>query len=771
MGPPVVRFAVVYVAGLWIAFLVAPSPGTSIAIALVALLVGGRRWGWRHRLLCAFLAGWTLGSVAQSRRSASCAERWSPGKYAAYVRVHDAPGSRRSATATVLHSADGCGGRIRLRFDTGSSLTSGATIVVVGTVHTKGWMRVRHIRQLPGLHVPLRFRVRDRLTRRIHQLYGARAPLVDALVLGRRENLDPDLRTLFTSAGLAHLLAISGLHVGIVAAWVRLVLAMVVGRRASWPISALATWAYVALLGFPPPATRAAAFVAIYAAGRMRQRRPPSSAVLAVASLVVLTFEPGAVRSVGAWLSVAAVWGTASALTLIGRRRSGPIKLLAVSAGATLATAPITALAFGSVAPVGIVSNLLAVPLAGIAVPAVFASLIAGPIMAGSAGLVLAAVERVAAAAAAVPLGHLNGEPGWPFAMPWVMVLAVAVWATWRKPKWRIARIRVMTALAVGSWGLVAMPIRAGRSDDGMLAIYVLAVGQGDAIAIRTPRGRWILIDAGPRFGDRDAGRDVVVPFLRAHGVQRLDVAVVSHGDADHLGGFPTVIERTRPAVVLEPGQPLGTALYSEYLGAVDTFVEDWRAARAGDTLLIDSVSFAILHPSARWMAGQVSPNENSLILHLRFKDFDALFTGDAGWPVESLLLSTLGPMELLKIGHHGSAGSTSAALLDAVRPRVAVISVGRNRFGHPTPAVLRRLGDRGATVYRTDQGGTVTIRTDGSYFEVIQGRSPSLMERVRCVFLRWLPLSASSWGKNACTQRRPENSRTFSMTSPSPPK
>jgi len=282
VGPPVVRFVVLYVAGLWIAFLVAPSPAASIAIALATLLVGGRRWGWRHRLLCAFLAGWTLGSVAQSRRSASCAERWSPGKYAAYVRVHDAPGSRRSATATVLHSADGCGGRIRLRFDTGSSLTSGATIVVVGTVHTKGWMRVRHIRQLPRLHIPLRFRVRDRLTRRIHQLYGARAPLVDALVLGRRENLDPDLRTLFTSAGLAHLLAISGLHVGIVAAWVRLALAMVVGRRASWPISALATWAYVALLGFPPPATRAAAFVAIYAAGRMRQRRPPSSAVLAV---------------------------------------------------------------------------------------------------------------------------------------------------------------------------------------------------------------------------------------------------------------------------------------------------------------------------------------------------------------------------------------------------------------------------------------------------------------------------------------------------------
>jgi competence protein ComEC len=654
-----------------------------------------------------------------------------------------------------------------LRFDTEPLPASGTTLIVVGTLHTGGWLRVGHARLLRDHRVPLRFRLRDRIAGRIRRLYGARAGLVDAIVLGRRDGLDPDLRALFTAAGLAHLLAISGLHVGMVAAWLRVSTRLVVGSRASWPLSAAVTWTYVALLGFPPPATRAAAFVAVAAVGRIRQRRPPWSAVLAVASLVVLTIDPGAVRSVGAWLSAAAVGGTASAANLMGQGRSGLVRLLAVSLGATLATAPITAAAFGSVAPVGVGSNLVAVPLAGLAVPAVFASLLAGSFVATGAGLALAALERVAGVAAAVPLGHLDGEPGWSFAAPWAVLLVTAVWATWRKPTWTVTRKRAAGALALASWTIVAFPGRAGRSDEGMLAIHFLDVGQGDAIAVQTPRGRWMLLDAGPRFGNRDAGRDVVLPFLRARGVRRLDVAVVSHGDADHLGGFPTVIEGTRPRLVLEPAQPLGTALYREYLGAVDAFAEDWRAARVGDTLVVDSVAVAVLHPSARWMAGQSSPNENSLILHLRFKEFDALFTGDAGWPAETLLVSTVQPAEVLKVGHHGSAGSTSRALLQAVRPTVAVISVGRNRFGHPTPAVLQRLHREGAVIYRTDRGGAVTIRTDGRYFEVVQSQSSDLMERVRCVFLTWLPSSGSSWSRNVCTQRPPESSRIFSTMSP----
>jgi competence protein ComEC len=766
VAPAVVRFAAAYAGGMWVASQIAPPPVPVLLGAVVVCGIGVGA-GWRHRMAAALLAGSAVGSIVQRGHTETCAVQWQPGRHAAYVRVHDAPGSRGTTSVEVLHAPEGCRGRLRVRFDMDSLPASGMTAVVVGSVHTAGWLRVRHARLLPDRPIPLRFLLRERIAGRIRRLYGARAGLVDAVVLGRREDLDPDLRARFASAGLAHLLAISGLHVGMVAAWVRMAIRLVAGTRASWPLSAVVTWTYVALLGFPAPATRAAAFVAVAAIGRLRQRRPPWSAVLAVAALVVLAIDPGAVQSVGAWLSAAAVWGTASASTLMGRDRSAAVRLVSVSVGATLATAPITAAVFGSVAPVGVLSNLVAVPLAGIAVPAVFASLLAGSLLAGAAGLVLAALERVAAVAASVPFGHLSGEPGWPFAVPWVVILGTAVWATWRRPTWTVTGKRVAAVTAAASWILAAVPGRAGQGDEGLLAIHVLSVGQGDAIAIHTPAGRWILIDAGPRFGDRDAGRDVVLPFLKARGVRRLDVAVVSHGDADHLGGFPAVIEGTRPGLVVEPAQPLGTALYGEYLGAVDVFAEAWRAARAGDTLVVDSVVIAVLHPSARWMAGQVSPNENSLILHLRFGEFDALFTGDAGSPAESLLLPTLAPVEVLKVGHHGSAGSTSRGLVQAVRPAVGVISVGRNRFGHPTAVVLQRLRRAGTVVYRTDQGGTVTIRTDGRYYEVVQGESPQFLERARCVFQTWLRSSASSWSRSDCTRRPPENSRIFSTTSP----
>ena len=253
---------------------------------------------------------------------------------------------------------------------------------------------------------------------------------------------------------------------------------------------------------------------------------------------------------------------------------------------------------------------------------------------------------------------------------------------------------------------------------------------------------------------------------VRRRAVRRLDAVFLSHGDADHLGGLPTVIAQTRPALVVEPGQPLGTALYREYLGVVDEAAGSWQVARAGDTVVIDSVRIAVLHPSATWMAGQISANENSLILHVRYGEFDALFTGDAGWPAESALAASLPPVELLKVGHHGSAGSTSSVLLDAIRPQAAVISVGRNRFGHPTRPVLRRLRERGIAVYRTDLDGTVTIRTDGRYFEFEHGTSLNVLERIRCRFPTWLPSSGSSSNKSACTRKQRVSSLPFSTTS-----
>jgi beta-lactamase superfamily II metal-dependent hydrolase len=185
-----------------------------------------------------------------------------------------------------------------------------------------------------------------------------------------------------------------------------------------------------------------------------------------------------------------------------------------------------------------------------------------------------------------------------------------------------------------------------------------------------------------------------------------------------------------------------------------------------------DGVRVEVLHPTAAWVAREVRPNENSVVLRVSYGRFDALLTGDVGLPVESLLVHTdLDQVELLKVGHHGSAGSTGSAWLAAVAPRIAVISVGRNDYGHPADAVLHRLDSARVPVYRTDRGGTVTIQSDGLYL-AMQRRTPHRwFWRLGCPDPDSSPSKASSSSRNGCSPKPPGSSRTFFTTWPSPPR
>lgn len=793
--PPVVPFTIAYIAGLAAGFvlsvplrLVGAVLGVGFALAAAGGLAGfgrARPWAacgpprppvaawWWGVLAAAALAGSLVGSGNARLHGAECGEAWPKGRIAAAVDWHDAPSARETATATVRQTRAGCRGVVRLRV--AASLVppglAGARVVVVGIHRGHGVVRVERLHVLDRGR-DRRYVLRDAVARRIDELYGPRAPLVEALVLGRKDGIPPDLRATFVGSGLAHLLAISGLHVGIMAAWVALVLRVLrVGRSAS-AATAMVVWGYVALLGFPAAATRAAGFVTVYALARWRQRHPPLVAVLAVAALVVVTIDPQAVTGIGTWLSVAAVWGVARGVRIVPHRwRRQPVaRLGAASLGATAVTAPITAYAFGQAAPVGLVANFAAVPLAGVAVPGVFASLAFGELLAGGAGLALAGIEATAALGSGLPGAQVIGEPGLRFALPWTFVLVAFVWLTRVSPEGRlivlrrplIALRRLLLAVAIVVWGGV-LARDLFRRPSGLLELYVLDVGQGDAIAMRTPHGRWMLVDGGPPHSSP-------VPALRRFGARRLVALVLSHGDADHLGGAVPAIAALDPALVLEPGQPLPSDLYQEFLRLVDDRGVPWQPARAGDTLVVDGVSLAVLHPTSQWMATEFSANENSVVLHVRYGCFDALLTGDVGLPVERRLASLVGAMDVLKVGHHGSSGSSSAPFLDVVRAPVAVISVGRgNRYGHPAPGVLERLGERGSRVYRTDRGGTVTLRTNGRYLEVEQGSVTSLAERLRCRIRRLLRSSASFSSRSACIPVPPVSLPVCSTTSPSP--
>src|SRR5512143_2865658 len=682
-------------------------------VLLGALLVA-RRTPVAAAMGVAAIAGLLWGMAAVARREGGRAA------HGAIVRLLDRVTDAGGVVDAQVREGP-CRGDITLRWPSGKAAAGGTTWLVAGPYvgdAARGLLRVRSSRLLDGSRRG-RGGLRDRIAQRSAALFGGRAPLVDALVIGRTADVDSELRERYARSGLAHILSISGLHVGFFAAWLALLLRLAgVPPRPRLVCSALAVFVYCWLIGFPAPATRAGLMLALDGVARWRQRVVAPRGTVALAAFVVLLADPWAILSVGAWLSVSAI----AAVIWAGRAVGGPpaLKVVAPAIAATLITAPITAYAFGTVAPIGVIANLVAIPLGSIAVPGVIFALglssvvpALGAVLAAGSGAALALLDLVAATAARVPGGHVISTPGWPAGIMWTAVLAV-VWWLWTSPRrpWVVAGRAALIAAAL-AWG--SLLARAPRDSDGALTVHFLDVGQGDAAALRTPAGHWVLIDGGPRTPQGDAGRRVVLPFLRRLGAGALALVVATHGDADHLGGLPAVVEALPPRIVFEPGEPLGRPLYLEFLADVERAGATWHPARTGDRVELDGVTFEVLSPDSGWAAQQEDVNEQSVVLLVTYGATRLLFMGDAGVPVEGRLARRVGHVDLLKVGHHGSRSATSDEWLSELTPAEAVISVGaHNTYGHPAPEVLARLLQHHVATLRTDQLGTITFTTDG---------------------------------------------------------
>ncbi|MGH7506871.1 MAG: ComEC/Rec2 family competence protein, partial [Longimicrobiales bacterium] len=275
--------------------------------------------------------------------------------------------------------------------------------------------------------------------------------------------------------------------------------------------------------------------------------------------------------------------------------------------------------------------------------------------------------------------------------------------------------MRRIAAAATIAAAVIAWPIAVRLAGDGALRIFAIDVGQGDALAVRTPAGRWIVIDAGPRTDRFDAGRARVVPFLLQHGARRIDLLVLTHPHADHIGGAQALFEAFDVAAVVDPAVPAAYDLYLGTLAAARAEESRWLAAREGRVLRVDDVVLEFLAPDSASLDARDDPNDYSVVFRLSFGRFRALFLGDAPEAVEEAIVAehrTAVASQVIKVGHHGSRTSTGEALLEAAAPGIALVSVGeRNRYGHPDPGVMARLARRGVRILRTDQRGTVTLR------------------------------------------------------------
>jgi len=304
------------------------------------------------------------------------------------------------------------------------------------------------------------------------------------------------------------------------------------------------------------------------------------------------------------------------------------------------------------------------------------------------------------------------------------LVLVAAIMANWdagyRRQVWlRAKRILPAQAGLLGlGLGVVLAWAAALAQPDGRLHVYVLDVGQGDAILIRSPAGKQILLDGGPDGATLLAAIGRHTPFWD----RSLDAVIASHEDSDHITGLFAALERYRVRWAVAPRFEAGSELADLWHGMVSEHGAEPVVAVAGMAFVLpDNVRLDVLHPPADAGHG-LDSNERSLVMRLSYGKVSILFASDLERLGEEILVASGQPLAstVLKVAHHGAATGTSERFLEAVSPALAVISVGAdNRFGHPAPATLHRLGARHVPVWRTDEAGTIELITDGSHLWV----------------------------------------------------
>lgn len=591
---------------------------------------------------------------------------------------------------------------------------------------------------------PALARLRSGLDRRIEQSVGPiAAPLALALVSGRRESVSRSVRSEFSRSGTAHLLAISGFHVGVVAGLFALAAAALgCGPRSRTGVATLLVWLYVLMIGSPASAVRAAGLLSVLCVGRLMgrpTRRLPGLAAVFLASLVV---RPSLLGGIGFQLSFAAsfgllitaswpdrAWRSVSTTRLGSRIASLPsahrateamVRGATVAVGATLPTIPLIAWHFGTVSLVSVPATLVAMPLAAASIVAILLAVVASAVLPGlgaalgsGAAVVVALFEGVIRAWATIPWAAIpmSGHSGVVIGVSLVVFAGLVRTAPNRRAALLAAALSATSAIPiVDGWGLTA-----GR---GSLEFFFIDVGQGDATLIRSPANRWILVDAGPSSRGWDAGAQRVVPLLARLGVRRLETLVLTHADADHVGGAAAVIRSVQVGAIADPGNAKGSQPFLAALEESSRKGIPWLVLEAGQQWELDGVTFQVLWPADDGI--QRSANDDSVVLLVRYGRFEALLTGDASTEIERGLIDQLpDSVEVLKVGHHGSRTSTDTELLMGTAPQTAIISVGaRNRYGHPAPSVVSRLQLHGAWILRTDRDGTVRIRAgkDGEF-------------------------------------------------------
>lgn len=564
------------------------------------------------------------------------------------------------------------------------------------------------------------------------------APIAKALLVGYKQDLDSDSKLAFARAGLSHIMAVSGLHVGFIVApfWIIIPYFWTkrYGSMIGLVILIMLLVCYAGITGFSPSVMRASVMAGFLSFGKLFHRVNDSVNLTAAAAFVLLVIDPSQIFDIGFQLSFAAVLIILLILPVIQNNLpywvrvqwyGKPLMVIIVSLVVQFGLYPLQVHYFGEISLVSPVANALFVPLLGLVVPLSLIALfitsvipIAGFIINYPSLLFLEWMNAFVTTAA-------NWEWAWTtasvesdlFFLFWLFLVCTI--SAWNIPalKWKLA-IGVIASLCV----ITSLDV-IEKLQPAKLRVVFFDVGQGDATLIQTPLGKNVLVDAGVWSPSYNSGRSTILPHLQASRIEKLDAVFLSHPHADHIGGIIDLLEGISIDVIYNSGYEYDSNLYATYLKRAREKSVPVLPLRAGDTLGIDpSVLFLVMGPEGQKFTSD--PNEHSLILNVIYGESEFLFVGDAGIHQEERLVKMYDDLldtDLLKVGHHGSRTSSGDVFLDHVSPEKAIISLAENnRFRHPHPEAVDRLWRSKAELLFTSKERAVIIETDGKTIQRI---------------------------------------------------
>jgi len=556
------------------------------------------------------------------------------------------------------------------------------------------------------------------------------AGLLNGMLIGYRKGLSEEVMEAFSDSGLVHIMAVSGANIVFIVFPLIFVLRKLrISQRAANLIVIGVLIVFVYITGLEPSVVRAVIMAVTILIGQIIHREGDIYTSISLAAILMLIHNPNILFNVGFQLSFVATLS----LVMFSKNIKDFIKLkhipdymadvLSATLSAQLGVLPLSALYFNKVSMISIISNIIVVPVLELIT-------ILGSVMA-LLGQISIVISRIIGYVNCVFLSFVLYTVKLSSSVPYAVVQIITPPASlvvlyyifilffiWFKPG---RNIRIKPFYYLVAWALIFVICVIYAFIPKSMEVVFIDVGQGDSALIKTYRGVSVLIDGGGssegKTEEHNIGETVIIPFLLDQGVSKLDLIIATHAHNDHVQGLVPVLETFKVENVVLPEYEGINSDFKEIISICNQRKININAVKTGDIIKLDDKTyFDVFSPTNDTDINITSLNNTSLVLKLAYKGIRMLFTGDAEKDVEERLVSRGKDIsaDVLKVGHHGSDTSTGEDFLERVNPRAAVISVGRNNFGHPSETVVERLKKSGAVLFRTDEDGAITIKTDG---------------------------------------------------------